>query len=96
MDTETIKNEISRLIYFLSLPSTDVIWSKYENANEAIEELKLLETDIINNDKNSIDKLLYLLSPTASLQEISIDSGWGNEYLDIAEKLETALGKQAV
>jgi hypothetical protein len=32
--------------------------------------------------------LLTLLGPTGALQEISIDNGWGQEYLRLAEKIE--------
>ena len=91
MDNEVIKEQISRLKYLLSLPDTDVCWSNYNNAEEAIKELETLEKGILNQDKNAVNSLLFLLLPTACLQEISISSGWGDEFLGIAERLENAL-----
>jgi len=93
MNIKIAVEQISRLVHLLSLPSTDVCWSTYNNASEAIDELKLLKIGIEKQDKNAIDRMLLLLAPTASLQEISLSSGWGEEFLTIAEILETALGK---
>jgi len=91
MDTGIIIKQLSRLKYLLSLPDTDVCWSSYDNAKEAIDELEMLEKGILKQDKNAIDRLRFLLLPTASLQEISISSGWGYEFLSIAESLENVL-----
>jgi hypothetical protein len=95
MNIKEIKKHISRLVYLLSLPDVDVCWSSYDNALDAIEELKLLESRIISQDKNAVKRLLFLLAPTGALQEISISSGWGDEFLDIAEKIEEILNKQS-
>ena len=93
MDIKTVHEQLKRLRELLSQPSTNVFWSTYRNADEVIEDLLLLEKGILNKDQNSIDKLLFLLLPTCDLQEISISSGWGYEFLDIAKALEIALGK---
>ncbi|MCL2810927.1 MAG: hypothetical protein FWD25_03450 [Clostridia bacterium] len=89
MDMKVATEQISRLNCLLSLPSTDVCWSKYMNATEAIEELESLRIGIEKQDKNAIDRLLFLLLPTGDLQEISISSGWGEEFLTIAEILQS-------
>jgi hypothetical protein len=40
--------------------------------------------------KNPI-ALRFILSPTNSLQDIAIDNGWGEEYVELAEKIESRL-----
>jgi hypothetical protein len=90
--TEAIK-QISRLKILLSLPTTDVIWSNYNSADEVIKDLEDIEKGLKRSDKNAVDRLYFLLAPTGSLQEISISSGWGNEYLEIAATLEKSVGK---
>ena len=75
------------------MPSAGVYWSSYDSADEAITELEALEKKIFNRDKDAIKRLLYLLAPTACIQEISISSGWGHEFLPIAKALKIALGK---
>ena len=37
---------------------------------------------------HSMEKLKILLAPTGDLQEISIDNGWGEEFLLIAREIE--------
>ena len=96
MNIDVAIEQISRLKHLLSLPNVDVCWSKYTYADEVIRDLEFLEKGIINKDENAIDQLLFLLLPTADLQEISISSGWGKEFLVIANTLEVALGKQTV
>ena len=93
MNIESAQEQIARLKYLISLPSTDICWSSYNSVNDAIEELEKLEKGIAKQDEKSINKLLFLLLPTGELQEISISSGWADEFLVIAERLETALGK---
>ena len=93
MDITKAIEQISRLKNLLSLPTTDVVWSSYNSADEAIKDLEEIEKGLKNSDKNVVDRLCYLLSPTGSLQEISISSGWGYEFLDIADALEKAVGR---
>lgn len=40
----------------------------------------------------SIDKMKLLLAPTGDMQEISINNGWGDEFLKIAYVIEIASG----
>ena len=75
----------------LSKPSTDVSWSSYNNSVEVISELDLLEKGISDNNSASAERLLCLLVPTSDLQEISIDSGWEDKFIDIARSLESSL-----
>lgn len=35
-----------------------------------------------------IERLRFLFGPTGSIQEISIDNGWGKEFLEIAEAVD--------
>ena len=94
MDIEAVVKQISRLKYLLSLPSTDVCWSTYNSAFEVIDELESLRAQIEKQDENARQRILFLLAPTGDLQEISLSSGWGYEFLEIAEALENALGKR--
>ena len=93
MDIIAVKKQLHKLKELLSLPSTDVCWSTYNSPDEVISDLALIENGISNNDPHSIEQLLHLLAPTGNLQEISISSGWGHEFLNIAEALDAALGK---
>jgi hypothetical protein len=36
-------------------------------------------------------RITFLLAPTGNLQELSIDSGWGYQFNDLAEQIERNL-----
>ena len=92
MNISVVNRNIARLKELLALPSTDINWQNtFKSADEVIERLTYLETEIAKNDNKAIKELIFLLAPTGDLQEISISSGWGYEFLGIAEALEKAL-----
>ncbi len=41
---------------------------------------------------SSPEEMNNMFLPTASLQEIAMDNGWGNQYLELASHFEMALG----
>lgn len=61
------------------------------SVDEVLEELSVLKKGINEGNSDDCKKMLFLLAPTGSLQEISISSGWGDEFLVIAESLEKEL-----
>jgi len=40
----------------------------------------------------STDRVRFLLLPTANLQELAIENGWGSEFNELASQLECVLG----
>ena len=92
MDSAAILEQLRKLKVLLSSPTTDVMWSTFETPEEVILTLVRLENGVLNEDQASVRELLFLLAPTGALQEISISSGWGEEFLCIAESIEIALG----
>jgi len=73
--------------------SEDTIWANY-TVEEAVEILQIeLENykktqKFSESGKNTIN-LLFL--PTGALQEISIDNGWGNKFVKIADVFDKYL-----
>ena len=57
-----------------------------------VDEIKNIINDIINEMNNAeslnIEKIKYLILPAGSLQDISIDNGWGKEFIAIADNIE--------
>ena len=93
MDKQECTRQLSILKNLLSQPTTDVCWSSYDSPLEVISDLNLLEKGILDNDRTAADNLLLLMAPTNDLQEISISSGWGDEFICISKAIETALGE---
>lgn len=75
---------------FLLKSSEDSIWSN----QTAVEAKAILEKELDKLKKTGKfsffgkSKIKLLFVPTGALQEISIDNGWGNEYLQISEVVD--------
>lgn len=58
----------------------------------SVEEVICQLEDKLDKRKKSqqvdIERLRFLFAPTGSIQEISIDNGWGKEFLEIANIID--------
>lgn len=72
-------------------PNTDVTWSRYNTAEEVIKDLDSCIEQLKQKDKSVIEKLKILFAPTGVFQEISIDSGWSDKYLELANRFDEVL-----
>lgn len=80
-----IFNEIKVII---DNPDTDMTWTSYCNEKEFIQEFDLLIDDFKKGVKSSIDRLELLFAPTGILQEISLNNGWGERYIEISNRFD--------
>lgn len=76
----------------VKLPTTDLEWTSYHSVQELLDELNDCTNRLRKNDLSYIEKLKVLFLPTGDLQDISISSGWGQEYLTIAERFDKEVG----
>lgn len=76
---------------FLGLPHTDVVWSRYDSVEEAVDDIDRHMERLRSGDLTGMEDLRLLFAPTGSLQEISISSGWGEELLHLAARFDQAI-----
>ena len=92
IDIEKLKSELEKILIYLNVSTVDAYF-------ESISVLKAKEyvSEIINKIDNKleidIDELKLLIAPTGNVQEISIDNGWCEEFIKIAEKIDVIIGK---
>ena len=72
-------------------PVTNLIRSQFDSQEEIINELDNHILKIKSEDFSNLGELIILFAPTSDLQEISIDSGWGDLFLSIAERFDSAI-----
>lgn len=58
----------------------------FGSKDKAIEDIDVLLTS------PSTHGVSFLLAPTANLQELAMDNGWGAEFNNLAQELEEILG----
>jgi hypothetical protein len=78
---------------FLARPDNDYAWSSWEDAPAALHEIDGLIACIESGTlpKRSDIELLFL--PTGPLQEVSVSSGWGQQFLDLASRFDHAVAR---
>ena len=74
----------------LARPGNDFCYSSWQDAPAALAELDL---QIAIVEKGRLPRKLdleILFGPTGPIQEVSLSSGWGQEFLDIAGRFDAA------
>ena len=75
----------------LALPDNDFAWSSWNNSDDALNEFDQIISDVESDRFFAFSKLTLLFGPTGPIQEVSISSGWGKEFLDVAARFDVAL-----
>ena len=88
MQTDKIIRQLEILVNFLENSENSIY------AARSVWEIRAEICEICRNisTPHSMEKLQILLAPTGDLQEISIDNGWGEEFLRIASEIEILSG----
>lgn len=81
---------LQQVIQVLDLPGTDVSWSRYNNVEEVIEDINQHIDRLRRGDLSKMEDLTLLFAPTGSLQDISINNGWGEAFLHLAARFDRA------
>lgn len=77
----------------LALPENDFAWSSWEDASAATGEIDRLITEIIVGRAPDKLQMEVLFAATGPIQEVSLCSGWADEFLALAARFDSALAK---
>lgn len=77
----------------LALPDNDFAWSTWDSASEALAELDGFISDIEAGHAFEGLKLSSLFAATADIQEVSLSSGWADEFCRVAERFDSAFAQ---
>ncbi len=72
----------------VALPDNNFDWSGWENAEKALAEIDAVVEKVRQGQTPLTAEILFL--PTGPLQETSLSSGWGKEFVEIADHYDTA------
>lgn len=82
----TLTDVLARMRELIAFPGNDFGWSTWDDAGEALEEFDALVAEIGRGGRPHRMTVLFL--PTGPLQELSISSGWGEEYLVLSARFD--------
>jgi hypothetical protein len=77
----------------LNRDGNDFSWSSWEDAKAANLEMDDHLQRIERGDYSRLFDLQVLYAPTGPVQEVSLSSGWGREFLAVAERFDKELDK---
>jgi len=80
---------LENLKRIIETKETNIIYSTFDSIEDLIFELDTHIQKLKDEDFSKIDDLILLFAPTSDLQEISISSGWGKQFLDISERFDS-------
>ena len=70
---------------FLALESNDFSWSSWRDQDHAISEI---DSTIAALENGSIPEIGFFFAPTGPIQEVSLSSGWGSEFRELAAQFD--------
>lgn len=74
-------------------PGNDFGWSGWTDSQEALEEIDPLLGLLEAGALPPLANLTVLFLPTGPLQELSLSSGWGDEYVELASRFDDAVSQ---
>jgi hypothetical protein len=74
----------------ITLPGSCFDWSSWEDADAAVREIDGLVRVLEGGRSPSRLSMSVLFAPTGPIQEVSLSSGWAEEFLAIAERFDAA------
>jgi len=74
----------------LARPGNDFLWSSWEDADAALGEIDAMIA-AIEQGRPLAWYSTVVFAPTGPMQEVSISSGWGDEFLALADRWDAAM-----
>jgi hypothetical protein len=87
---QELLNVLRQARALLALPGNDFAWSSWEDAAAALAELDRHIATIESGQLPPRLDLSVLFAPTGPIQEVSLSSGWGDEFLALAARFDAA------
>lgn len=90
MNTEAVLDIFQRARDLVARPDNDFAWSSWRDAGHALEEIDGIISRLRNGDVPDQFAMSILFAPTGPMQELSLSSGWGNRFLQLASEFDEA------
>lgn len=75
----------------LARPGNDYSWSSWDGPDDALREIDALIATVERDGLPSRVDLDVLFAPTGPIQEVSLNSNWEREFIDLAARFDAAM-----
>jgi hypothetical protein len=80
----------------LAADDNDFSWSAWNDRDDALDEIDTLLSELRSGMLPSALTLKVLFAPTGPIQEVSLSSGWGDVFIELAERFDDAMASDNV
>jgi hypothetical protein len=77
----------------LARPDNDFTWSSWEDAPAALREIDGIVSRLESGVMPGRASMEVLFFPTGPMQEVSLSSGWGEEFIALANRFDAAIAQ---
>ena len=74
---------------YLARMDADFSWTGWQDQSVALSELDQI-IDLASARKLDISAMSHFYAPTGPIQEVSLSSGWADEFLELADRFDAA------
>jgi hypothetical protein len=75
----------------LAAAENDFSWSSWRDQHDALDEIDALLSELRSGILPSALTLHVLFAPTGPIQEVSLSSGWGDVFIELAQRFDDAM-----
>jgi hypothetical protein len=75
----------------LDAPGNDFTWSSWDGREDALNEIDEILSVLRSGSLPTSLTLETLFAPTGPIQEVSLSSGWGSEFIKLSERFDDAM-----
>jgi hypothetical protein len=90
IDTTAVLAALDDVRALLARSDNDYSWSSFGDADAALAELDELRAGVVAGVLD-VFTLRVIFAPTGPIQEVSLSSGWSDEFLAIANRFDAAV-----
>lgn len=72
-------------------PDNSFLYSSWLDSGHAASEIDGILTELASDRELPERALASILLPTGPMQELAIESGWGDEFVDLATRIDAAV-----
>ena len=75
----------------LAAADNDFAWSSWRDRNDALDEIDTILSELRSGILPSLLTMDVLFAPTGPIQEVSLSSGWGDVFIELAKRFDDAM-----
>jgi len=85
---DSIERIVRDLLVELRARPQDTVWTPYHDGESLIEAVEGLAVRVSEGDGDAEREVRGLFAPTGVLQDTALSSGWSDEYMALADRLD--------